>query len=99
MKDVVIGLNKGDGMQATYAPKKMDLAGIYGNYQGKEIEGGNDEIIELTDLNIDVSKFEDLSEEEQVEYLRQMFKDNPDFLVNDNVKKSKGKTLVKEKHK
>lgn len=62
-------------------------------------ERDNDEIIELTDLNIDVSKFEDLSEEEQVEYLRQMFKDNPDFLVNDNVKKSKGKTLVKEKHK
>lgn len=62
-------------------------------------ERDNDEIIELTDLNIDVAKFEDLSEEEQVEYLRQMFKDNPDFLVNDNVKKSKGKTLVKEKHK
>ena len=59
----------------------------------------NDEMIELTDLNIDVSKFEDLSEEEQVEYLRQMFKENPDFLVNDNVKKSKGKKLVKEKHK
>ena len=62
-------------------------------------ERDNDEIIELTDLNIDVAKFEDLSEKEQVEYLRQMFKDNPDFLVNDNVKKSKGKTLVKEKHK
>lgn len=59
----------------------------------------NDEMIELTDLNIDVSKFEDLSEEEQVEYLRQMYKENPDFLVNNNVKKSKGKKLVKEKHK
>ena len=50
-------------------------------------------------IKVNIINFEDLSEKEQVEYLRQMFKDNPDFLVNDNVKKSKGKTLVKEKHK
>ena len=52
MKDVVIGLNKGDGMQATYAPKKMDLAGIYGNYQGKEIEGGKHKLAEMSFVGV-----------------------------------------------
>lgn len=38
LQEVLIGLNKGDGIQASYAPKKVELAGIYGNYQGKDIE-------------------------------------------------------------
>lgn len=52
LKEVLIGLNKGDGMQATYAPKKMELAGIYGNYQGKEIEGGKHKLAEMAFVGV-----------------------------------------------
>lgn len=41
LQEVLIGLNKGKGIQASYAPKKVDIAGVYGNYQGKELETVN----------------------------------------------------------
>lgn len=48
LQEVLIGLNKGDGIQASYAPKKVELAGIYGNYQGKDIENGEHKLAEMS---------------------------------------------------
>ncbi len=52
LKEVLIGLNKGDGIQAKYAPKKVELAGIYGNYQGKQLENGEHELAEMSFVGI-----------------------------------------------
>lgn len=52
LKEVLIGLNKGDGIQAKYAPKKVELAGIYGNYQGEEIENGEHELAEMSFVGV-----------------------------------------------
>ena len=35
IKDVLVGLNKADGIQADYAPQGIELAGVYGNW-GKD---------------------------------------------------------------
>ena len=48
LQEVLIGLNKGDGIQASYAPKKVELAGIYGNYQGKDIDNGEHKLAEMS---------------------------------------------------
>lgn len=52
LKEVLIGLNKGDGIQAKYAPKKVELAGIYGNYQGKELQNGEHELAEMSFVGV-----------------------------------------------
>ena len=52
LQEVLIGLNKGDGIQASYAPKKVDIAGIYGNYQGKEVGNGECELAEMSFVGV-----------------------------------------------
>ena len=52
LQEVLIGLNKGDGIQASYAPKKVDIAGIYGNYQGKEVGNGECEQAEMSFVGV-----------------------------------------------
>lgn len=48
LHEVLIGLNKGDGIQASYAPKKVRVAGIYGDYQGKKLENGESGLAEMS---------------------------------------------------
>lgn len=48
LQEVLVGLNKGDGMQASYAPRMVEMAGIYGNHQGKEIENGEHKLAEMS---------------------------------------------------
>ena len=52
LQEVLIGLNKGDGIQASYAPKKVDIAGVYGNYQGKELENGEHKLTEMSFVGV-----------------------------------------------
>lgn len=52
LQEVLIGLNKGKGIQASYAPKKVDIAGVYGNYQGKERENGEHELAEMSFVGV-----------------------------------------------
>ncbi len=52
LKEVLIGLNKDDGIQAKYAPKKVELAGVYGSYQGKELENGEHELAEMSFVGV-----------------------------------------------
>ena len=52
LQEVLIGLNKGKGIQASYAPKKVDIAGVYGNYQGKELENGEHELAEMSFVGV-----------------------------------------------
>ena len=52
LQEVLIGLNKGDGIQASYAPKKVDIAGIYGNYQGKDVGNGECEQAEMSFVGV-----------------------------------------------
>lgn len=52
LQEVLIGLNKGDGIQASYAPKKVDIAGVYGNYQGKELENGEHKLAEMSFVGV-----------------------------------------------
>ena len=40
MHNIMTGLNQGDGIQAFYAPEGVSMAGIYGNYSGKELKNG-----------------------------------------------------------
>ena len=52
LQEVLIGLNKGNGIQASYAPKKVDIAGVYGNYQGKELENGEHKLAEMAFVGV-----------------------------------------------
>ena len=52
LQEVLIGLNKGKGIQASYAPKKVDIAGVYGNYQGKELENGEHKLAEMAFVGV-----------------------------------------------
>ena len=52
LQEVLIGLNKGDGIQASYAPKKVELAGIYGDYQGEEFESGKHTPAEMSFVGV-----------------------------------------------
>ena len=52
LQEVLIGLNKGKGIQASYAPKKVDIAGVYGNYQGKELENGEHKLAETAFVGV-----------------------------------------------
>ena len=52
LQEILIGLNKGDGIQASYAPKKVDIAGIYGNFQGKEVGNGECELAEMSFVGV-----------------------------------------------
>lgn len=37
-------------------PKKVDIAGVYGNYQGKELENGEHELAEMSFVGVFPSK-------------------------------------------
>ena len=52
LQEVLVGLNKGDGIQAAYAPKKVELAGIYGDYQGEEFENGKHTPAEMSFVGV-----------------------------------------------
>ena len=52
LQEVLVGLNKGDGIQAAYAPKKVELAGIYGDYQGEELESGKHTPAEMSFVGV-----------------------------------------------
>ena len=64
----------------------------------------NIEIIKIPDLNIDQSKFDKMSEEEQLEFLKKYFNDNreiieSELLIDNNEKKEEGKKLINKKKK
>ena len=56
LQEVLIGLNKGKGIQASYAPKKVDIAGVYGNYQGKELENGEHKLAEMAFVGVIINR-------------------------------------------
>ena len=52
LQEVLVGLNKGDGIQAAYAPKKVELAGIYGDYQDEKLENGKHTPVEMSFVGV-----------------------------------------------
>ena len=70
----------------------------------QNVENKNIEIIKIPDLNIDQSKFDEMSEEEQLEFLKKYFNDNreiieSELLIDNNEKKEEGKKLINKKKK
>lgn len=52
MREIFVGLNKKDGIQAEYAPKGIELAGIYGNYTGEENVNGETDNAEMSFVGV-----------------------------------------------
>lgn len=70
----------------------------------QNVENKNIEIIKIPDLNIDQFKFDKMSEEEQLEFLKKYFNDNreiieSELLIDNNEKKEEGKKLINKKKK
>ena len=52
MKEIFVGLNKKDGVQAKYAPEGIELAGIYGNYAGEIYDNGETDDAEMSFVGV-----------------------------------------------
>ena len=70
----------------------------------QNVENKNIEIIKIPDLNIDQSKFDKMSEKEQLEFLKKYFNDNreiieSELLIDNNEKEEEGKKLINKKKK
>ena len=52
LREILTGLNKADGIQAHYAPKEVEIAGIYGNYRGKELDNGKTDLAETSFVGV-----------------------------------------------
>lgn len=52
MKEIFVGLNKKDGVQAKYAPEGIELAGIYGNFAGEIYDNGETDDAEMSFVGV-----------------------------------------------
>lgn len=90
-----------DELKDHYSKVKTDVEKIIdekvnSNEHIEIIKKDNVEVINLKDLNIDETKFDNMSEREQLEYLRKIFQENPELLIDSNIQKE-GKKLTNKK--
>lgn len=90
-----------DELKEHYSKAKTDIEKIKdekvnSNECIETIKKDNVETISLKSLNIDETKFDNMSEKEQLEYLKKIFQENPDLLIDSNIK-NEGKKLSNKK--
>lgn len=90
-----------DELKEHYSKAKTDIEKIKDEKVNSSecietIKKDNVETISLKSLNIDETKFDNMSEKEQLEYLKKIFQENPDLLIDSNIK-NEGKKLSNKK--